>query len=1172
MNRNRGNLRLAAGTGLLLAVCAMAGSPNAFRTLVVVNTNSVDSVELGEYYAAAHGIPAHHVCRLGIATNLVSINSNEFSSLLLDPIHSHITAEGLEALIDYVVLCWEFPTRIRFVEGVSAALFYGYQNAPGYFDPPRSCKLPEYTSNAYYRAERAFRSADGWNGTNGFVAFHLIASNLATAKMVVDRGVAAQSSFPPADIHLHMIYGGSRGIREQLFSDAQFSFTSLPGLPLNFVLAPLYQNLSGQTHVIGYQDGYGGIPAVVRSSNVWLPGAYADHMTSSGGMIQDFQNSTNQSTILDWMGIGATASYGTVAEPCNYLAKFPDPVMGFYYARGFTIGEAYAMSVAAPYQGLFAGDPLAAPFAAPPVISVPFPAPFQIVTGTVPVQVTAIAHAQGVPAASLDYYLDGRFQTNLVTLEPAPGNRLSVTVGDWTHSATVTLTDTLFDAVAALADAVNADSSLAVRATACSDRLELVYTNYDRDGDHLPVSASVSQESATALTLGVGLAANSLIPSIYPAREYVELATYTTNGANAGDAITSIITLTNGVAVTNIIIAAQGETAAQLLDRLKDAINAHPALTNANGVVYDRLASSPSTSGAVFARSPGPEGRLIHLGYWISAVDTNGLVTDYSFSDYLNDNARESDILPRASILFHVRPTNGILETTVSVDTAGLSDGVHVLDFIARDGSAVAAQSRFSLPLVVGNESPQLAVLGTNGEGVVNNDLPDLTKGTDFGPVEWGASRTNTLAIGNDGPASLSIAGWSTTGPGTDTFEVVGIPALIEAGGVSNFTVVFAPAVTGRFQVALGFDSDAVFPQTNILFAGTGVPRSQNIDFPALPDQIATNEILLSATATSDLDVEFSVADGPAVLNGPLLSFTNTGIVSIVASQDGNDLWEPAPSLTNSFMVMKALATVTLFDLWQTYNGAARPVSFTTAPADLKVDITYNGMDSPPTNAGSYAVTGTVQEVLYEGSAADLLAVAPAPLTVTADSQTKPYGAPNPPLTFHYSGFVAGDDATVLIAEPVAGTTVDVTTPAGTYPGAITVSGGLADNYEFHYVAADFTVTEVVPVRISALATDRQEMHVIFGPVEEGFSYDLFFCTSLTNGPWLSVTAMVATAPAESASLAHAISNPVRGFYRIATLAGQTNPPGLLFSGDPPLHLAPGLAAPGLVRNPDCTK
>lgn len=116
------------------------------------------------------------------------------------------------------------------------------------------------------------------------------------------------------------------------------------------------------------------------------------------------------------------------------------------------------------------------------------------------------------------------------------------------------------------------------------------------------------------------------------------------------------------------------------------------------------------------------------------------------------------------------------------MDTAGLSDGVHVLDFIARDGSAVAAQSRFSLPLVVGNESPQLAVLGTNGEGVVNNDLPDLTKGTDFGPVEWGASRTNTLAIGNDGPASLSIAGWSTTGPGTDTFQVVGIPALIEAG------------------------------------------------------------------------------------------------------------------------------------------------------------------------------------------------------------------------------------------------------------------------------------------------------------------------------------------------------------------------------------------------------
>ena len=51
MKQIRRILRLAAGACLLLAAGAVAGSPNAFRTLVVVNTHSDDSVELGTYYA-----------------------------------------------------------------------------------------------------------------------------------------------------------------------------------------------------------------------------------------------------------------------------------------------------------------------------------------------------------------------------------------------------------------------------------------------------------------------------------------------------------------------------------------------------------------------------------------------------------------------------------------------------------------------------------------------------------------------------------------------------------------------------------------------------------------------------------------------------------------------------------------------------------------------------------------------------------------------------------------------------------------------------------------------------------------------------------------------------------------------------------------------------------------
>ena len=68
--------------------------------------------------------------------------------------------------------------------------------------------------------------------------------------------------------------------------------------------------------------------------------------------------------ILDWIDAGATASYGTVSEPCNHVQKFPHPQMLIQaYAQGVSALEAYWHSVAWPAQGVFVGEPLAAPFA-----------------------------------------------------------------------------------------------------------------------------------------------------------------------------------------------------------------------------------------------------------------------------------------------------------------------------------------------------------------------------------------------------------------------------------------------------------------------------------------------------------------------------------------------------------------------------------------------------------------------------------------------------------------------------------------------------------------------------------------------------------------------------------------------------------------------------------------
>jgi hypothetical protein len=156
-------------------------------------------------------------------------------------------------------------------------------------------------------------------------------------------------------------------------------------------------------------------------------------------------------------------------------------------------------------------------------------------------------------------------------------------------------------------------------------------------------------------------------------------------------------------------------------------------------------------------------------------------------------------------------------------------------------------------------------------------------------------------------------------------------------------------------------------------------PQDQTIDFPAIGAQWTTNILTLSATASSGLPVSFAVGSGPATIsNGTTLAFSGAGTVSIVASQAGNGSWNPAPNVTNSFSVSKATAGVTLNGLAQTYDGTPRVVTATTVPGGLSVGMTYNGSGTAPTTAGSYAVTGTVSDAMYQGSAAGTLVVAKA--------------------------------------------------------------------------------------------------------------------------------------------------------------------------------------------------
>ncbi|HPS12985.1 MAG TPA: MBG domain-containing protein, partial [Prolixibacteraceae bacterium] len=116
-------------------------------------------------------------------------------------------------------------------------------------------------------------------------------------------------------------------------------------------------------------------------------------------------------------------------------------------------------------------------------------------------------------------------------------------------------------------------------------------------------------------------------------------------------------------------------------------------------------------------------------------------------------------------------------------------------------------------------------------------------------------------------------------------------------------------------------------------------------------------------------------------------------------------------------------------------------------------------------NVGNYTITasGGVSSNYTFNYFTGNLEVAKALLTVTADDKVVCLNQAIPQLTISYSGFVNGDDETVLDIKPTAATTALLGSPAGSYP--ITVSGGSDDNYDFDYVAGTLKVSVVqVPV------------------------------------------------------------------------------------------------------------
>ena len=140
-----------------------------------------------------------------------------------------------------------------------------------------------------------------------------------------------------------------------------------------------------------------------------------------------------------------------------------------------------------------------------------------------------------------------------------------------------------------------------------------------------------------------------------------------------------------------------------------------------------------------------------------------------------------------------------------------------------------------------------------------------------------------------------------------------------------------------------------------------------------------------AATTPANLGVAFTYDGSPTA---PI----QAGSYAVTASLNDANYQGTA---SGTLVITKATASIILTDLNQTYDGFAVNAGTTTSPSGLNVTFTYNGSGSPPTQAGTYSVTGTIQDNNYQGTASGSLVVAKATANVTLGNLSAVYnGSP----------------------------------------------------------------------------------------------------------------------------------------------------------------------------------
>jgi uncharacterized protein (TIGR03790 family) len=322
--------------GALLVGVAHAEGLVAARLGVIYNLDDAASHRVALYYAAQRNIPSENVIGIHVP------NAN----VLLPEDFAMLRAQLLDRLpsaVQSLLLVWSKPYAVGCMS-ITSAVAAGYSSA---FCPLGCTRTPP---NPLF-------DSDGWLPTDTvgwWPAMLLPSDDESLAHRVIQAGIKADSSTPRAILYLVRTSDAARNVRASSYPGVEMALANR--VQVTQLSTPVSREIPD---AIGYFTGAVQVEELPRIE--FRPGALADHLTSTGGVLEG----GSQMPASAWLKQGATASYGSVSEPCNFLEKFPNVNVLFeHYAHGETALESYWKSVLMVGQGLFIGEPLSRPFGA----------------------------------------------------------------------------------------------------------------------------------------------------------------------------------------------------------------------------------------------------------------------------------------------------------------------------------------------------------------------------------------------------------------------------------------------------------------------------------------------------------------------------------------------------------------------------------------------------------------------------------------------------------------------------------------------------------------------------------------------------------------------------------------------------------------------------------------